>query len=174
MRRSSGDDGVVVIEFALVLPILLMLILGLVSGATAWNQNLAIGHGARVAGRQASTVPLPTTVDAVTMAVWLDAVADRTIAASEGALDDGVDGRTVCVAYVDPKGAAPDVVYQRTVPAAGARTSASTPCAPVDATADRQIQVVVARGGVLDTGIYRYPLSLRRTAVYRFEAFVEL
>jgi len=81
--RPADDRGAVVVEFALVLPVLMVLLLGMVSGATAWNQSQSLGQGARVAGRYASTLPLVAPED---MDDWLDDIADRAISSSEGNL----------------------------------------------------------------------------------------
>lgn len=170
-RRAAGDDAVAVVEFALVLPVLAMLLLGMVSGAIAWNQNLALSQGARVAAREAVTRPLPTTLSEPTMSPWLDDVADRAVAASEGKMTAGVDGRTVCVAYVYPAGAAPDETFSRTLDENGARVSGTSPCfTDGQGVDDRRLQVVLERVGVLDVGFWRQELTLRRQVVYRFEA----
>lgn len=170
-RRCADDGGVALVEFALVLPVLMMLLLGSVSGATAWNQSQALGQGARVAGRYASTLPLPVTFDATTMAGWLDGVLDRSIDAAEGKMVTGIGGRSVCVAYVDPAGAAPDKTYSRRIDAAGIRTSATSVCIS-DSLSDteKRVQILLERDSFLDIGLYRQPIQLRRSVVYRFEA----
>jgi hypothetical protein len=170
--RATGDDGAALVEFALVFPVLAMLILGMVSGAVAWNTNLALSQGARVAARQAVTVPLPATLTADTMAPWLDGVADRALAASEGAMDAGVSGRAVCVAFVYPAGTATDQTFSRSLGPTGTRTSGTAPCF-ADGQGDdaRRVQVVLEREGVLDIGIRRQVLDLRRQVVYRYEAY---
>lgn len=174
-RRRSDDSGAVLVEFALILPILTMLLLGLVSGAIAWNENLALSQGARVAGRRAVTTPLPTPLDAVSMSPWLDAVADQAVEASEGKMADTVSGRAVCVAYVYPAGTATDQTFNREVTGSGAPTYGTTPCFD-DGQGDteRRVQVVLARDAILDIGIRRLALTLRRQVVYRFEAHAGL
>ena len=170
--RGSGDRGVALVEFALVLPVLAMLLLGMVSGAVAWDQSLALSHGARVAARQAVTLPLPSLPSEVTMAPWLDVVADQALAASEGKMGAGVSGRSVCVAYVHPAGSGADTTYRRTMGPSGDRTSGTTPCFTDGQSDDeRRIQVVLERDAVLDVGMWRQTLGLRRQVVYRYEAY---
>jgi hypothetical protein len=165
---------VVVVELALVLPVLMVLLLGMFSGATAWNQNLSMGHGARVAARHAATLPLPSAPTAATVDAWLDEVADLAVASSAGEMAAGA-GRTVCVAYVHPAGIAPLTTRSRTLSPTGARSSAAGPCVEDDQDPGvRRVQVVVARDAVLDTGLYRYPLQLRQHAVFAYEAHVGL
>ncbi len=166
---ARGDHGAAVVEFALVLPVLMMLLLGMLSGATAWNQHQALGQGARVAARFGSTLPLPA--DPLDHDAWLDDLADRAVSASEGKLDAGVAGRAVCVAYVDPAGAAPDETISRRMDAAGTRTSGTTWCFDDgQGDTDVRLQVQVERDGVLDTGFHRQVLQLRRNVVFRYEA----
>lgn len=172
--RGAGDGGVAVVEFALVLPVLMMLLLGMLSGATAWNQNMSMGHGARVAARHAATLPLPDTPTEQSVHAWLDGVTDLAVGASVGVLDAG-PGRTVCVAYVHPAGTSPLATTSRTLSPTGTRTSASTPCFDDgQQDAKRRIQVVVGRTGLLDTGLYRQSLVLRQQVVYAYEAHVGL
>ncbi|MBA2280192.1 MAG: pilus assembly protein [Acidimicrobiia bacterium] len=169
-RRRERDRGVALVEFALVCPVLMIILLGTFSGAMAWNQSQSLGQGARVAARHASTLPLPEA--AVEMAAWLDGVASYAVDASGGELDAGVAGRSICVAYVDPAGSAPDQTVSRRTNAAGVRTSGVDWCFDdgQDPT-ERRVQVVLERDGYIDTGFHRQTVHLRRTVVYRYEAF---
>lgn len=176
-RRAQGDDGVAIVEMALVLPILVVLMLGMFTGALAWNQSQALGQGARVAARYASTVPLPADVDPAlpsTLEPWLEDLANRAIAASEGAMGAGVVGREVCVAYVDPRGTvggAADHTASLVMDEAGETTVASEPCFDDEqGVTARRVQLELRRDSHIDTGFYRVPLELRRVAVYRYEA----
>jgi Flp pilus assembly protein TadG len=173
VRRSrraplEGDGGAVLVEFALVLPILMMLLIGVVSGASAWNQSQSLGQGSRVGARFAATLPLPAADE--DRDDWLDDVIDRSVAAADGNVDAGVPGRAVCVAFVDPNGTAPDDTFSRRMDTAGVRTSATTECFD-DGQGDdtTRVQVVLARDGVLDFGLHRRNLELERAVVYRYE-----
>jgi hypothetical protein len=167
--RREDDRGVAVVEFALVLPVLMVLLLGMVSSATAWNQSQALGHGSRVAARFASTLPLPASDQ--NLDIWLNDIADRAIAASEGEMANGVGGRSVCVAYVDPAGSAPDRTASRRVEPSGVRTDGIDACFD-DGQGDDvvRVQVVLQRTGVIDIGFRRQEIDLRREVVYRYEA----
>jgi Flp pilus assembly protein TadG len=166
--RGDGDRGAVVVEFALVLPVLMMLLIGVVSGASAWNQSQSLGQGARVAARYAATLPIPAAEE--DRDDWLDDVMDRAIAAAAGTIDVGVGGRAVCVAYVDPNGAEADDTFSRRMDAAGVRTSDTTECFDDGQGVNTvRVQVVLARDGVLDFGLHRRDLALEREVVYRYE-----
>jgi hypothetical protein len=170
---------VVVVEFALVLPVLMILLLGIFSGAMAWNQSQALGQGSRVAARYASTLPLPVDVGdglyASKMHTWLDGIADRAIAASEGAMDAGVAQRVVCVAYVHLPDATPTETVSRQRVGSGTPTSTTTPCFTDGQPAtERRVQVVLERQGSINTGFYRQTIDIRRRVVYRYEAHLGL
>lgn len=164
-----------VVEFALVMPILLVLMLGMFTGAMAWNQSQALGQGARIAARSGSTMPRPIPTEAQTQLqvdqVWLDGLIDRAVAASEGEIASTVSGRSICIAYVDPAGTSPDRTVSRTLTGVSTRTSGTAPCF-VDGQGDtaQRMQIVMQRDGQIDTGFYRIPMAIRRTAVYRYEA----
>lgn len=158
----------VLVEFALVLPVLMILLLGMFSGANAWNQKQAISHGARVAARFASTLPIPD--DDPGREAWLDDIADRAVGAAEGAMVPDVAGRALCVAYVDPAGTAPDETVSRRTDEAGVVTTHADACFDDGQGDDAQrVQVVLERDGILDIGFRRQHLDLRGESVYRYE-----
>jgi Flp pilus assembly protein TadG len=176
--RARDDRGVVVVEFALVLPVLMILLLGIFSGAMAWNESQGLGQGSRVAARYASTLPLPVDAGDGTftsqMHAWLDGIADRAIASSEGAMDLGVAGRAVCVAYVHLPGVTGDETVSRQL-VGSSRTSGTSPCfADGQAAQERRVQVMLERESAINTGFYRQTINIRRKVVYRYEAHVGL
>src|SRR5439155_19404706 len=60
-QRLRGDRGTALVEFAILLPLLIMLILGMFTGGLAYNQKQEMTHAAREGARYAATVPLSTT-----------------------------------------------------------------------------------------------------------------
>jgi len=168
-RRRQGDRGAAVVELAIVMPVIMILLLGMVSGASSWNQSQSIGHGGQVAARWASTVPLPAV--ATDMDDWLDDVIDQAIAGSTSTMDADDPGRAICVAFVDPRGAAADQTYSRRMNAAGVRTDATTECfSDGQPSTERRVQVVMQRSSYIEIGFLRQPLTLTRQVVFRYEA----
>jgi Flp pilus assembly protein TadG len=53
-RRAAGDDGAVLVEFALICPILFLLIFAVIEFGWAFGQNLDVRHGAREGARLAA------------------------------------------------------------------------------------------------------------------------
>ena len=51
MIKRRREDGAVAVEFALVLPILVFLLFGIINFGAIFAQNLALGNGARQAAR---------------------------------------------------------------------------------------------------------------------------
>jgi hypothetical protein len=147
----------------------MVLMLGMVSSASAWNQSQSMTHGGQVAARFGSTAPWPTTTSA--QDAWLNAVIDQAIASSSGAMASGVAGRAICVAYVDPAGANPDKTVSRRMNTAGTRTSATSECYSDSLpTTSKRVQVVMERQSTLEIGFNQRTLNLRRTIVYKYEA----
>lgn len=51
MKRASGDRGAAAVEFALVLPILLLLVFAIIDFGRAYNARITLSHSAREAVR---------------------------------------------------------------------------------------------------------------------------
>lgn len=112
--RSADDRGAAAVEFALLIPIFVMLTFGMLTAGIAFWHNIAITQGARDAARLGATYPIGTDPNEKPMPDWLQMVAN--VAATEAGwditggadttnldLDDldiaGEDG-FVCVAFV--------------------------------------------------------------------------
>ena len=74
------EDGANAVEFALVLPILLILVFGIITGGVLYNQQLALTQAAREGARFAATLPeAPTSGDACDGSDdWFERVETRT------------------------------------------------------------------------------------------------
>ena len=158
------------VEFALVMPILIMLLFGLVSAGMAWNQNLALSTAARSGARYAAT--LPTSATGTTMDDYLDAVAQRVIDSSEGNLGSSVTSRVICVAYWHPSGgtATLDQNRSRTLTNTTVTRSSTTPCfSDSQGDDDKRIQVSVQRSGTIQTGLWSQTVTLTQRVVFRYE-----
>ena len=164
--RQKRERGAQLIEFALILPILMSLLLGIVTGGIAFSHNLSIDNAARETARYGATLPVNGN-----MGAYLNQVADVAISTSTGTLEDGQPGRVVCVAYVFPDGVAPNDQTTRLVEdAAGVRTVTNQPCLadgrPND---ERRIQITVARDADLVVFYFSRTVNLTGQSVARFE-----
>jgi len=52
-RKARSDDGAAAVEFALIVPLLLLLVFGIINFAALFSTQLAINNGVRQAARQA-------------------------------------------------------------------------------------------------------------------------
>ena len=169
-NKGRGERGASLVELAFALPILIMLLVGLVSSGIAYNHQLALTHAAREGGRYGATLP----VNPGSMDDWLEIVINQTVADATGALDSGVDGRYVCVAYVHPNGTAAGDTTTRRILDTGLQSSqggqqcfASGDGRPDD---ERRVQVVVRRNTDFSVVFFSSVLNLDAQAVNRFEA----
>lgn len=169
VRRSVGADekGAQLVEFALVLPILASLLLGIVTAGLALNSNNSLNNAARESARYGATLPVDPT-----MSGWLDDLADVAKDSATGDLNDGVAGRTICVAYVYPNGSdALDSTARLMIDAAGTPTYANGATCFADGRPDdeRRVQVNVERDADLLTIFFNTTLDLDARSVSRFE-----
>lgn len=162
LNGSSRDRGAALVEMALVLPLLLMLLLGIVSAGLAYNHQLALTHAAREAGRFGATLPVDN------MNTWLATVEARAIADATGSLNAGTPGRYTCVAYVHPNGSSPGPQTARIEN--GTVTTGATCFNDGRPGDERRVQVVVRRFSDLNALLFQTTLTLDAQAVNRFEA----
>jgi hypothetical protein len=163
VRPESGETGASLVEFALVLPLFFLVLLGMMTGGLAYSRKLSVAQAAREGARYGATLPISGSVPLTT---WLTRVSDLTIASSDGELNSGKPGRVVCVAYVTAAGSA---TRQRTVGTA-APVIESQPCIADDGrSGEARVQVLASRTSELEALVYNRTLTLSSHAVARFE-----
>lgn len=189
-RRHCRDErGASIVEFALVLPVFLALVLGAFTGAAAYSRKQNLVSAAREGSRFAATLAVSPVNSACTtgstdMDKWLNCVKAAVVQAASGDLNAGGSTRYVCVAYVNNTG-----TQQSGVSAADDQTSyaywdandtehgpfvglTSDVCdqstAPTSSS-DRQVQVVVKQSGTLQVALASTSLTLKGSSVARFE-----
>jgi Flp pilus assembly protein TadG len=160
------------VEFAIVLPLLLIVVFGIISFGFIFNHKLSLTEGAREAGRFGATLPVTNFATAGDpMQEWLDAITSRVVADTTGSLDPGVSNRTICVAYVFPSGTAGMDETRRRLEAGGTTTYSNEPCfvdgRPND---ERRVQVRVGRDAKLEAVVFSMTIPLTADSVTRFEA----
>ncbi len=98
-RRTRGDSGAAAVEFALLFPIFIILVMGMISAGTAFSKQINITQAARETSRYGST--LTFSAAGGTVEDWLDNVTEVGRDAGGDPLDPlgGVD--RVCVAMID-------------------------------------------------------------------------
>jgi Flp pilus assembly protein TadG len=91
VRRCRHESGTAVVEFALVVPLLLLIVFGILDGARALNYVNDATHLAATGARFAVVNNNPGAADGMTLAEWIK---------SEGATGEFQDNSTVCIALL--------------------------------------------------------------------------
>lgn len=94
--RRRPERGAILVEFALVLPLLLSLVLGIYTGGLAYNNKIGVVESVREGARYGASLPMGTGPGA--LATWKERVRNRVVDASNGA----VLAANVCVEWVLP------------------------------------------------------------------------
>lgn len=147
---AGRERGAALVEFAIVLPILLALALGIVTFGSAYNQKLGLTNAAREAARYGATLPKAT-------GGWTTKVSDVAVASADGDLDTGVPGRVICVALNDGTGS-------------WSGTSGGPCFSDGRASTEPRVQVEVRRTGHVAVFFFEQDVTLHGRAVSRFEA----
>jgi hypothetical protein len=159
MRR--GEAGASAVEFAIILPLLVVLIFGTLYGGLLLNRNLSVTQAAREGARFGATRDLEATPPSLTPApTWFAEVRARTLAASAGTV---AAGDRVCVWFV--------AANNSTIPD-GANSGLGCPSSPpgaLPADSSDRVVVYVEQPGTVELVLYAFPTTLRARAVARHE-----
>ncbi len=162
------EDGAALVEFAIILPLLLIIVFGIISFGLIFNHKLSLTSGAREAGRFGATLPV---TNFVTMQEWLDEIAARAVSDAIGSLEPDAPNRMICVAYVHPNGSAPVDKTSRRLEVGGIITYSNDSCFPDDRPKDeRRVQVRVGRDTDLEAIFFSMTIPLSAESATRFEA----
>jgi Flp pilus assembly protein TadG len=88
------DRGASLVEFAVIAPLLFLLLLGTVTGGLTLSRQNSVKNSVREATRFGAVTADFSSPD-------LDALYDQVVAAATGDLDVGTEGREICVALID-------------------------------------------------------------------------
>ena len=162
-RICRTSRGAAIVEFALILPLLSMMALGMLTGGIALDKKQDINNAAREAARFGATVAeheCDNTLDCDGMN-WANLVRSVAVQRSNGA----VVTANVCVALVSGPGLAPVAVSSTHTTAGG-----SNPCYVDNSSdTDKRVQVSVTRSGQLQAVLFTMTLNLSSKATARFE-----
>lgn len=161
-RMYSADRGAALVEFAILLPVLALLLTGMLTAGLAYNQKLQLTHATREGARFAATVsPTQAFTNGDT---WANNVRDLVVERSAGDLVNS----QVCVSLVE---GSPAVVHQAS--ATYSTAGATIPCIPgqtypLAGTDDGlRVQVTASRPGSIDLAVapaITFTISTKATA----------
>jgi Flp pilus assembly protein TadG len=175
-RRGRGERGASMVEFALILPVFLILIFGGITASMAYQDRSAVVNAVREGSRFGATLPYAqcdTTSNCTAGGRphnWATLVQYATQKRSEGALSTS----QICVALVTGSSGA---IYTRT-PTAGVYTTGTTSAFPTtgcfdDGNAYTEARVHVSAikdGEKINLVFHTFSLSLTSKSVTRYES----
>jgi len=171
-RHKRTESGAALVEFALLLPVFMMLVLGMFSGGIVYNQKLDLTHATREAARYGAATSQTQAFDTTNCpncTTWANAVRQQAVDRSGGDLTTGagttagVTTNGVCVALVTGSPAA--VV----APAASYSTSGSTCYSDTSGDTSTRVQVSARRDGKIEALLFTQTVTLTARASARFE-----
>ena len=165
-NRGAGERGAAMVEFALVLPLVMMLAFGLLTSAMAYNHKLDLTHAAREGARYGATLAqlqCTGTPNPCGTQTWAEVVRSVVVQRSMGDLT----AAGVCVALVSGSPGAP----------IGTGFSVNAPVGfngacydDGSADAGKRVQVAVVKTGDAINGIlFKMPVTLTSQATAKFE-----
>lgn len=92
----QSERGAIFVEFALVLPLLMSLVLGIYTGGQAYTNKIGLVEAVREGARYGASLPMGTDVNA--LATWTALVKNRVVDVSGG----DVVAANICVEWVLP------------------------------------------------------------------------
>ena len=161
---GRDEDGANAVEFALLLPILIVLLFGILFGGILLNQHLSVTQAAREGARFGATLAVvDDDENGEPDAAWFADVRSRTLRGSTGTLTTGSD--VICVWFVTAGGTS----------IADEAGNANPPCGsdppgepPTGDDGDRVV-VYVQQPAVLELVLYSFDTTLSSRAVARHE-----
>ena len=171
--KRARQSGAALIEFAIVTPLLFMLLMGMVTGGIVLNDRLAVTNGVREGSRYGSTlaVAAASCPSGSQLDCWLAQVATVTEQASEGELGSTVAARQICVAYVYPSGTSSVDRTRRLLRTAAGDVYSNATCFDDGRPGgERRVQVSGQRDGQIQWVLGTTNVTLTGRSVSRFEA----
>lgn len=164
-RRGSGsDDGASLVEFALILPVFVVLVFGMITGGIALSQQNSVKNAVREASRFAAVSDTGTTAPEIH--TYLDGVIQQVESAATGDLGDSVDGKRICAAYTSDGSS----FISRTKTGAGTPVTGSSSCYSDGlGSARARTQVVAERKAEIGAIFFTVPIDLSSRSVSRYE-----
>lgn len=158
-RRLRGDAGTAAVEFALLLPVLATLVLGVLSTGVVLSQKQQMAYAVREGARHGAVLPAEQVFNSGT---WASNVRSWVVSKSTGTLV----ASQVCVALV--RGVTP--VPFSTKHTTKADGSACYNDSSVGDSSDR-VQVLATRPAKIEAALFTQAITLKEKATSRFETY---
>jgi Flp pilus assembly protein TadG len=168
-RSGDADRGAAAVEFALLLPIFVMLAFGTLTGGQAYVHKIGLTQAAREGARFGATLPMPPP-GGTSIGDWLEQVRLATVSAAGDDFRAGQDSSTMCVAFI--YGLDNTKNTKITMTTAGSVTSATTGTTSTcwsDGVnqSDNRVQVEITRQVDLNIGVkVWHPTTTARSVIH--------
>ena len=170
-KRERSESGAALVEFALLLPVFMALVLGMFSGGVIYNQKMDLTHATREGARYAASYCKDSSC-APSGTTWASNVRSLVVERSGGDLTAG-NGSTagvstdgVCVALVQGSPAAV-VVDSGGNPYS---TAGGTCFSDTSGDSTARVQVSARRAGKLEVLFFNRTMTLTANATARYES----
>jgi len=159
--RHRDEHGAALVEFALILPVLMCLLLGMVTGGMAYNRKISMTNAVREGSRFGATLT-PATFNTAGWNAAADTVRTRVLDIAAGDLA----GAEICVQYIQ-KGGSPAVKGEALTPTCTAGVSPN----PLTSASvgDCVVSVWAQRKSELQAFFFTWNVDLKARAVARYE-----
>jgi Flp pilus assembly pilin Flp len=170
LRTRRDSEGASAVEFALLLPIFIALLFGIMYGSSLFNTQQTVTQSAREGARFGATLPLSafgSPDETPPDGSWFAAVRARaeSILVNDAPLTLGNVAPSVCVVFTDGTQVWKDGLSCPSDTELQAGLTSDTP---------PRVQVITGRPAVLELGVTQIgPLDLSATGIARFEGVIE-
>jgi Flp pilus assembly protein TadG len=166
-RAPREERGAALVEFVLIVPLLLTLVMGLLSGGIVYNHKLDLVSAAREGARYGAAIPQDqcTPNSKCQNQTWAQLVQSVVVQRSDG----DVNTSQVCVALVS--GPTGTVVGGTSQPSFTTKTDGTSRCYN-DGNGDKGIRVqvrVTRTGDSINVALFSIPVTLTSSATAKFE-----
>lgn len=175
-KRLRSHEGANAVEFALILPILVILVFGIFTIGMAYNTKLVANHAVRDGARFGATLTYVDDGSGGMAAEWFEDVRDRAVEAGEGQFGSLAGGTftpsehaVICVAYND------GTAWRRYIWAGADPVAVNDGSSPSDACyaedlTDERVQVQIERDAAFNiVFLPARTITLTSNSVARFE-----
>lgn len=164
VRTRARERGASLVEFALILPVFVVLIFGMITGGIAVSQQNSVKNAAREATRFAAVTQAGTT--SAQIQAYLDTVIQQSEAAATGDLANTVSGKRICAAYTSNG----STFVSRTKTGGGTPVTGAAACfADGLGTSKARTQVLAERKSEIGAIFFTVPIDLSAKSVSRYE-----
>ena len=154
-RRATGDEGAALVEFAIIMPLVFALFLGMFTGGISLSRRNSMTNAVREGARLGATLPED--------GAWVAAVQGRVVQLAAGDLTSA----QVCVQLVQKSDTSADIIRKSLLPAGC--SGVTPPTLTGVAEGECAVRVWASRTTVLQVVFFSQTITLDADAIGRYE-----